>query len=106
MRKIFLALSLVVVFSVGRAQIQTPRQLFPGLFESVQLSDIFPDNKTFVDATPRRDPALIMKDYNDQKDKPGFDLKQFVNDNFIIPGAHNDGFKSDISAGILKHIDT
>ena len=53
MKKILLALLLVVVFNVGRAQIQTPRQLFPGLFESVQLSDIFPDNKTFVDATPR-----------------------------------------------------
>ena len=34
------------------AQIPTPRQLFPGLFEAVQLSDIFPDNKTFVDADP------------------------------------------------------
>src|ERR1700761_5939935 len=106
MRKILLALSLVVVFSVGRAQIQTPRQLFPGLFESVQLSDIFPDNKTFVDATPRRDPALIMKDYNDQKDKQGFDLKQFVTDNFIVPGPPSAIFKTDIKTGIRKHIDT
>src|ERR1700743_764621 len=105
MRKILLALSLIVVFSVAQAQIQTPRQLFPGLFESVQLSDIFPDNKTFVDATPRRDPSLIMKDYNDQKDKQGFDLKQFVTDNFIIPGAPSTIFKSDIKTGIRKHID-
>jgi alpha,alpha-trehalase len=29
-----------------------------------------------------------------------------VNDNFIIPGTNNNGFKSDISAGIVKHIDT
>ena len=43
-------------FNFSSAQIKTPRQLFPGLFEAVQLSDIFPDNKTFVDATPRRDP--------------------------------------------------
>jgi alpha,alpha-trehalase len=106
MRKILLALSLIIVCSVSEAQIRTPRQLFPGLFESVQLSDIFPDNKTFVDATPRRDPALIMKDYNNQKDKPGFDLKQFVTDNFIVPGPPGAIFKSDIKTGIRKHIDT
>ncbi|HEY8784627.1 MAG TPA: alpha,alpha-trehalase TreF [Mucilaginibacter sp.] len=105
-KKILLASLLAIVFSFAHSQILTPRQLFPGLFEAVQLSDIFPDSKTFVDATPKRDPALIMKDYADQKNKPGFDLKKFVDDNFILPGTHNNGFKSDISAGILKHIDT
>jgi alpha,alpha-trehalase len=107
MRKLFLIIiSFVIAFNVASAQTLSPRQLFPGLFEAVQMSDIFPDNKTFVDATPKRDPALIMKDYNGQKDKPGFDLKQFVTDNFVIPGTHNDVFKSDVSAGIRKHIDT
>ena len=88
------------------AQTPTPRQLFPGLFEAVQLSDIFPDNKTFVDADPRRDPILIMKDYNEQKNNPGFDLKRFVLANFIMPEANGPVFKSDITAGIRKHIDT
>ncbi|MGZ3765122.1 MAG: alpha,alpha-trehalase TreF [Mucilaginibacter sp.] len=106
MRKILLVLPLLIVFSFARSQNLTPRQLFPGLFEAVQLSDIFPDNKTFVDATPRRDPALIMKDYNDQKDKPAFDLKQFVLNNFIVPGPPAGIFKSNISTGIRKHIDT
>jgi alpha,alpha-trehalase len=106
MKKIFLILLLLIVFNSAYSQYFTPRQLFPGLFEVVQLSDIFPDNKTFVDATPKRDPAAIMQDYNNQKDKPGFNLKKFVSDNFIIPGTHNDGFQSDISAGIRKHIDT
>ncbi|HTE00636.1 MAG TPA: alpha,alpha-trehalase TreF [Mucilaginibacter sp.] len=106
MKKIFLILLLTITYSYAQSQIITPRQLFPGLFEAVQLSDIFPDNKTFVDATPVHDPILIMKDYNQQKDKPGFNLKQFVSDNFTIPGTHNDVFKSDISAGIRKHIDT
>src|SRR5580692_6669158 len=106
MRKILLTLQLAFVITYASSQILTPRQLFPGLFEAVQLSDIFPDNKTFVDATAKRDPALIMKDYSEQKDKPGFDLKQFVTANFIIPGTHNDVFKSDVQAGIRKHIDT
>ncbi|MBS1526996.1 MAG: alpha,alpha-trehalase TreA [Bacteroidetes bacterium] len=106
MRRILIALLISVVTSAASAQIKTPRQLFPGLFEAVQLSDIFPDNKTFVDATPRRDPALIMQDYNAQKDKAGFDLKQFVTDNFMIPGPPKTFFKTDISTGIRKHIDT
>jgi alpha,alpha-trehalase len=106
MRKLLLTLFLLIAFGTLYAQVLSPRQLFPGLFEAAQLSDIFPDNKTFVDATPKRDPALIMKDYNDAKDKPGFDLKQFVIDNFIIPGANTNVFKSDVSLGIRKHIDT
>ena len=106
MRKILLTLQLALIFSCASSQILTPGQLFPGLFEAVQLSDIYPDNKTFVDATPRRDPALIMKDYNGKKDKPGFDLKQFVINNFEVPGPAANIFKSDISSGIRKHIDT
>ncbi|HTI60819.1 alpha,alpha-trehalase TreF [Mucilaginibacter sp.] len=106
LKRIFLTLYIAVAFGCAWAQVKTPRQLFPGLFETVQMSDIFPDNKTFVDATAKRDPALIMKDYDAQKDKAGFDLKTFVTANFIIPGTHNDAFKSDIQAGIRKHIDT
>lgn len=106
MRRIFIALLFLAVCDTAWSQVQTPRQLFPGLFEAVQLSDIFPDNKTFVDATAKRDPVLIIKDYQEQKDKPGFDLKQFVTDNFWIPGSPTNVFKTDISAGVRKHIDT
>ncbi|MDF2431386.1 MAG: alpha,alpha-trehalase [Mucilaginibacter sp.] len=106
MRKLLLAFSLIIVFSFAKSQNLTPRQFFPDLFEAVQLSDIFPDNKTFVDAIPKRDPALIMKDYNEQKNKSDFDLKQFVTNNFIIPGAQKNIFKSDINKGIREHIDT
>ncbi|MGZ3823108.1 MAG: trehalase family glycosidase, partial [Mucilaginibacter sp.] len=106
MRRIFIALLFIVICAAARSQVQTPRQLFPGLFEAVQLSDIFPDNKTFVDATPKRDPLLIVQDYKEQKDKPGFDLKQFVTDNFWIPGSPTNVFKTNISEGVRKHIDT
>lgn len=104
MRKLFL---LTFLFFVLRANSQTatPRQQFPGLFEAVQTSTIFPDNKTFVDAVPKQDPALIMKAYNEQKDKPGFSLQAFVLANFNVPVSHNN-FQTDISAGIRKHIDT
>jgi alpha,alpha-trehalase len=106
MKRFLLALVLITLFCAANAQVKTPRQLFTDLFEAVQMSDVFPDNKTFVDATPRRDPGLIMKDYEEQKNKPGFDLKQFVYANFIVPGGPQNIFKTDIHEGIRKHIDT
>jgi alpha,alpha-trehalase len=104
MRRLFLLALLFFTLSV-KSQTLTPRQQYPDLFEAVQLSNIFPDNKTFVDAVPKQDPVLIMKAYHEQKDKPGFDLKAFVLANFDIPVSHN-AFQTDIEAGIRKHIDT
>lgn len=106
MKKFLLALFIAFNCLCAQAQLKTPRQLLPGLFEDVQLSDIFTDNKTFVDATPRRDPALIVHDYNEQKHKAGFDLRKFVDENFILPTPPDTTFKTDISLGIRKHIDT
>lgn len=106
MKRIMLTALFAVIFSYGKSQNATPRQLFPGLFETVQMSSIFPDSKTFVDATPKRDPSAILQDYNEQKDKQDFDLKKFVADNFTIPGSGDGGFKTDISQGVRKHIDT
>ncbi|HZY35486.1 MAG TPA: alpha,alpha-trehalase TreA [Mucilaginibacter sp.] len=106
MRSLFLTLSLISLFAFARAQNPSPRHEFPGLFEAVQMSDIFPDNKTFVDATPKRDPALIMQDFNAQKDAPGFDLKKFVDINFTPPVGPRIIFKTDINTGVRKHIDT
>ncbi|MGN8072553.1 trehalase family glycosidase [Mucilaginibacter sp. 22184] len=45
MRKALLTLVLLFVFLITYSQSLTPRQLYPGLFEAVQLADIFPDNK-------------------------------------------------------------
>jgi alpha,alpha-trehalase len=106
MKKLRLLFLLLFAAAFSNAQTLSPRQWFPGLFEKVQLNDVYPDNKTFVDASPKREPAQIMKDYNDQHNKPGFDLKKFVNENFTAPALPNGGFKTDVSAGIRKHIDT
>lgn len=105
MRKFLFVFALFLQFTVN-AQVLTPRQLYPGLFEAVQTGEIFSDNKTFVDAIPKESPAAIQKAYLEQKDKPGFDLKDFVLTHFYIPQAVSSGFKSDIEAGIRKHIDT
>jgi alpha,alpha-trehalase len=57
----------------------------PELFARVQMEMIFPDTKTFVDATPRLAPAEIMTRYQGEKDKINFDLKAFVEQNFTLP---------------------
>ena len=48
------------------------------LFEDVQMSRIFADEKTFVDCLPKYTLEEINKKYQLEKDSPGFDLKKFV----------------------------
>jgi alpha,alpha-trehalase len=68
-----------MVHGANRIQMKGP------LFEAVQLARVFPDQKTFVDCLPRRDPTTIMEDYTNQKERPDFDLAAFVEQNFSLP---------------------
>jgi alpha,alpha-trehalase len=63
---------------------QTPDKIYDELFTAVQSSSIFSDSKTFVDCTPKRSPKLIVVDYNLQKNKEGFSLSKFVDQNFTV----------------------
>lgn len=107
MRKLFLV---VLLIWGGAATAQTlppsPRQLYPGLFEAVQLARVYPDSKTFVDAVAKEPPTDVMKAYNQQKQAPGFDLKAFVAAHFIAPAAVGGKYQSQVSAGIRHHLDT
>ena len=64
---------------------QSPDKLYGALFVAVQTAQVYPDQKTFVDATPKADPATILRQYAAQKDQPGFSLAAFVNANFHAP---------------------
>jgi len=57
------------------------------LFEAVQSSGIFDDSKFFVDATPKRKPELIIKEWESLRLNADFDLKLFVRENFQLPGS-------------------
>jgi alpha,alpha-trehalase len=86
--RVFCLLILSVLSVNLKAQlIRTPDQIYGELFTDVQTSKIFPDSKTFVDCTPKRDPELIVKDYLAVKNNPNlrFSLKIFVEENFYIP---------------------
>jgi len=101
---ITLCLCLVAVMTIG--QILTPRQTYPSLFEAVQQSDVFPDNKTFVDMVPKVDPRLIMQMYNAQRLNPDFNLKTFVYSKFSLPNTSAANFTTDLRRGVRFHIDT
>ncbi|MDQ2772266.1 MAG: alpha,alpha-trehalase TreF [Bacteroidota bacterium] len=85
---------------------RSPRQLFPGLFEAVQLGRIFPDNKTFVDARPRQRPVTILAAWRRENNQSGFDLKAFVLAHFVLPAEGAQPFVSDVRAGLRHHLDT
>ena len=107
MRHLLLA---ILCATTGVAAAQTlplsPRQLYPGLFEAVQLGRVYPDNKTFVDAVAKEPPAEVLRAYNQQKATPGFDLKAFVAAHFTPPAAAGGQYHSNVAAGLRPHLDT
>ncbi|HFH3803057.1 TPA: alpha,alpha-trehalase, partial [Pseudomonas aeruginosa] len=58
-----------------------PDEAYPELFQAVQESQLFSDQKHFVDALPLREPARIRADYLRERERPGFDLRAFVGRN-------------------------
>jgi alpha,alpha-trehalase len=64
------------------------------LYEDVQLSGIFPDSKFFVDCTPKYAADHILKEYEEQKNNTGFQLKEFVQENFILPAEQTSNYQS------------
>lgn len=81
-------------------------QLSGDLFKDVQLSGIFKDSKTFVDAVPLKSHEYIRTLYDSVRTLPDFDLRQFVNANFKIPGEVIDSLKLPKSESINEHIET
>ncbi|HEY5812258.1 MAG TPA: hypothetical protein VIT23_06370, partial [Terrimicrobiaceae bacterium] len=77
--KTFLALlSVAFCWCVNGFAQQSPDKIYGPLFEDVQMQEIFPDQKTFVDCVPIRKPSEIMADYQRLVKEPNFDLKAFV----------------------------
>lgn len=71
------------------------------LYEAVQESDLFTDSKFFVDAVPKFPVTEIVSNYQSEKDKDAFDLKKFVEANFILPVTTDSAYSS-----AQKNIDT
>ncbi|CPR19655.1 alpha,alpha-trehalase [Brenneria goodwinii] len=83
----------------------TPADRYLELFERVQSSRIFDDSKTFPDCAPKIDPLDILIRYRRVKNKPGFDLKQFIEEHFWLPENDNHGYVSNPQSSLKEHID-
>ena len=70
----------------------------------MQLSSLFPDSKTFVDARPLVAPAVIVARYDSAHRGPGFKLQTFVQQNFDVPAAVGAEFRSDPTQTMEDHI--
>lgn len=74
------------------------------LFHDVQMNAVFPDSKTFVDCTPKRELEEIMADYEDLKSQPDFDLVSFVHMNFDLPIRPKSTFATDTTLAMDEHL--
>src|SRR5688572_29551292 len=70
-----------------------PSRALGQLFHDVQLSGIFPDSKTFVDARPLFPPVEIVARYATARAAPGFTLRTFVEQHFELPRPAGEGFR-------------
>ena len=80
-----------------------PSRSLGALFHDVQLSTMFPDSKTFVDARPLETPAAIATAYTAERSGPGFSLRAFVDKHFEMPRAAGADFKSDTTLSMEQH---
>lgn len=64
----------------------TPHELYGELFVAVQMTRVFGDGKSFVDARPKTAPAMIRARFEVERRLPGFSLTDFVHGHFVLPG--------------------
>ncbi|EHD21055.1 MULTISPECIES: alpha,alpha-trehalase TreA [Brenneria] len=83
---------------------QPPDVLLGPLFSDVQRAKLFPDQKTFADAVPNRNPAAILEAYTRQKPSPGFNLRRFVESNFTLP-QEGEAYVPPAGQTLRQHID-
>lgn len=82
----------------------TPDELYPDLFEEVQMTRVFPDSKTFVDCVAKFDAESINEKYAIGKKSEGYEVTSFVKENFDVPISISSDFKSDSSLTASEHV--
>lgn len=89
-------------------RIETPDQQYGELFYAVQEGDTFIDSKTFCDVFPSEDmsPGQIRHEYLRRKDLPGFDIKLFVEEFFVVPDYIRENHLAPEGTLIEEHIES
>jgi alpha,alpha-trehalase len=97
---------LLNLYSVSQNNRLPPDKIYGQLFKDVQLQNVFPDSKTFVDCIPLRNPKDIMSDYTSLKKDSFkiFSLDKFVKENFVLPDNPHSNYFSDKTESVTTHI--
>src|SRR5206468_9966167 len=88
----------------SRPSAYDPAHDIGALFSDVQLAGVFPDSKEFVDARPKSPPAAIAARYDSARRAPGFVLRAFVDQNFMLPQPAGDGYHTVASQSMVQHV--
>ena len=78
------------------------------LFRQVQMSGMFEDSKTFADAKLKTDWPSISQGFDNQSNKPDFDLNAFVEQHFTLPEptpAHDPDLYHKVGGDLRRYID-
>jgi alpha,alpha-trehalase len=76
------------------------------LLHEVQMQEIFPDGKTFVDCVPKFSDTEINERYNILKSEPGFDLHKFILDNYNLPEKVEVNYSSNLQNSVVDNIES
>jgi alpha,alpha-trehalase len=85
---------------------RTPADRYEELFVDVQRSAVFPDSKTFVDCSPRMEPAAILAAYRAKRAAADFDLAAFVHQHFEATKPAHSGYVPVKGQSLVEHIDS
>lgn len=82
-----------IVKTVGQVKPvnQSPDEAYGELFSDVQENGVYSDGKTFVDLVPKKRAIELRRAYAKAVQQPGFDLHEFVNENFYEYSPHKAG---------------
>jgi alpha,alpha-trehalase len=99
-----LIISAMILASCSQTETSNADFYTSEFFREVQLKAVFPDSKTFVDCTPKRELQEIVADYEKLKSQPDFDLKEFVHLNFDLPVRPKSSYVTDTTLVMEEHI--
>lgn len=85
-------------------ELKTPDELYPQLFKDVQLKQIFPDGKTFVDCNGKFSDKEINNNYQKLLDTSNKGILEFVKEHFEVPGLISSNFESDSNRTPTEHV--
>ena len=83
---------------------KSPDESMGALFNDVQISNVFPDGKTFPDLIPRKSARLLAKEYEAKRRAPNFQVDEFVRHNFDQPHAWEAGYRPDDATTAREHV--